>query len=81
MPNLSIVDPAPHRGAVGSRVGGENPHVRRPRVASYSHDAMGLGHLRRTQLIARILVPSALRTELTSTWTGTASSGAGRLPS
>ncbi len=34
--------------------------VRRPRIALYSHDTMGLGHMRRNVLIARALVESRL---------------------
>jgi predicted glycosyltransferase len=35
--------------------------ARRPRVALYSHDAMGIGHMRRNLLIAQTLVASSLR--------------------
>jgi predicted glycosyltransferase len=34
------------------------PRHRRPRVALYSHDTMGLGHMRRNLLIAQTLVKS-----------------------
>ncbi len=39
----------------------DNPHVRHPRIALYSHDTMGLGHLRRNLAIARALTQSSLR--------------------
>lgn len=37
------------------------PQQRRPRVALYSHDTMGLGHLRRNLLIAQALAKSPLQ--------------------
>jgi len=36
-------------------------HRNRPRIALYSHDTMGLGHLRRNLLIAQSLTESAIR--------------------
>ncbi len=35
--------------------GGSGPGGRRPRIALYSHDTQGLGHIRRNLLIARAL--------------------------
>jgi predicted glycosyltransferase len=45
----------------------DGPHkstVRRPRVAFYSHDTMGLGHLRRNLLIAGALADRPVRAEV-----------------
>ena len=42
------------------QVGAESRDAKRPRVVLYSHDTMGLGHMRRNILIARSLTESRL---------------------
>lgn len=41
--------------------GAQHPSGRRPRIALYSHDTMGLGHLRRNALIGHSLARSAMQ--------------------
>lgn len=48
----------------GSAVGPVLRHcTRRPRIAFYSHDTMGMGHLRRNLLIATALTTGSLQAE------------------
>ena len=54
---------AARRGSVHSRVAARSStrRERRPRIAFYSHDTMGLGHMRRNLLLAQTLASSPLR--------------------
>ena len=46
------------------RVGHAPPRPRRPKIALYSHDTMGLGHLRRNLLVAQALAAPPLEADV-----------------